>query len=293
MPTPYPIIDTHTHLYFAAFAGAHDAVLSECDAAGVVGQVQIGCDEVSCLAAKQLCEQHAGHRLTLGLHPCDVTQVGDPALHRYDGFADYQLQATTHDELWELFDHWATEWGDLVVGFGETGFDRHHRDTPELVALQAECFVAHLRLCRKHNKPVVIHTRAATDTLEVFLHEHFSGQAYRGVVHCFSEGPEFAQLVTDKFGLMIGVGGVATSPQSDLVREAIRRTPLQYILTETDAPFLVPHAARQSGVKRNHAGHITAVVDLIAQLKGLPTDEVGHQLATNAQRFYDTDFRSS
>jgi TatD DNase family protein len=106
------------------------------------------------------------------------------------------------------------------------------------------------------------------------------------VVHCFSEDAHFAQIMTEEYGFFLGIGGVATYPKSENVREAIRKTPLEFLLTETDAPFLVPQKMRKQGEKRNDASNLPEVVQLISELKGMDEVECGNILFANAKRFY-------
>lgn len=280
------IFDTHAHLYFPAFAPDLSDELVACEQAGVTHQVQIGCDEVSCLAALELANQYENFYCTLGLHPCDVDQLGikHPEYHRYAGLDDYQPQCQTSEEFFAWVEALFLKNQEKVVGFGETGFDLHHRHTPDLFQTQTEDFRTHIRLCEKYDRTLVIHTRNAPDETLAFLATE--KPTVRGIIHAFSEGPDFAREVTEKYGFYLGIGGVATYPKMEAVRAAIKITPLELLLTETDAPFLTPQKARQSGVKTNSPKYLPEVVKLIAQVKGLDPDECAERLFENAQRCF-------
>lgn len=280
------IFDTHAHLYFPAFAPNLADEVAACEQAGVTHQVQIGCDEISCLAALELANQYDNFYCTLGLHPCDVDQLGikHPEYHRYAGLDDYQPQCQTSEAFFAWVEALFLKNQEKVVGFGETGFDLHHRHTPELLKKQTEDFRAHIQLCEKYDRALVIHTRhAPAETLKFLADEK---PAIRGIIHAFSEGPDFAREVTEQYGFYLGIGGVATYPKMEMVREAIKTTPIEFLLTETDAPFLTPQRARKTGVKTNSPKYLPEVVELIAQIKDLDPAECAQQLFENAQRCF-------
>jgi len=277
-----PIFDTHAHLYFPAFAPDLDQVIRDCEDVGVTHQVQIGCDEISCLAALNLAKERPNFYCTLGLHPCDVDQVGvhNPDYHRYAGLENYEMKTKNAAEFFAWIEALFLANRDKVVGFGETGFDLHHRSTTELYEQQKSDFLAHIDLCEKYDKTLVIHSRAAaTETLALLTERQ---PKCRGIIHAFSEGPDFAETVVNDFGFYLGIGGVATYPKMEAVRAAIKITPLENLITETDAPFLTPHLARKSGVKTNSPKYLPEVTKLIAEIKAISVDECEARLFQNA-----------
>ena len=277
------IFDTHVHLYFPVFSEKLNQVVSDCEFAGVTHQLQIGCDEISCLAALNLARKYSNFYCALGLHPCDVDKIGqsDPVYHCYDGLEDYVLKTKTAEEFFIWLEELFLAHQDKVVAFGETGFDLHHRHTSELYEIQKSCFRSHLKLCEKYDKALVVHTRSAAQQTLEFLNQE--KPQCRGVIHAFSEGSAFAREVTTKHGFYLGIGGVATYPKMRQVREAIVQTPIEFLLTETDSPFLTPRNTRNSGVKSNSPQYLPEVIRLIAELKNLPLDECADQLFKNAE----------
>ncbi|MCB9809738.1 TatD family hydrolase [Candidatus Peribacteria bacterium] len=279
-----PLIDTHAHYYFRDFDADRERALARDSAAGVLASVQIGCDEVSSLAAIRLAQQHPGMYTTVGLHPCDALQVGRQP-RQYAGMEDYVPRGRDWDSLFTVFRELIERHPGTVVGVGECGFDRYHDASEALYTAQYESFRRHLALSREYELPLVIHSRASTPELEAFMKEYMRGQGDRFVVHCFSEGAAFARSVTAEPGGYIGIGGVATYQNAAAVREAIIAAPLERILTETDAPFLVPAAYKKTH-KRCESAMMDTVVELIAALKQVPLEDCAAQLVTNAQRFY-------
>ncbi len=294
--SPYPIADTHTHLYFPSFDRNQKEVIERAEKYGVKLQVQIGCDEMSSLAALKLAETHDNFYATLGLHPTDVEHLGKPAQHRISGFEGYQPQTHNVDAiLWWFEDKFQeNKNSDKIVGFGETGFDFYHNDTLELRELQADSFLGHIKLARKFERALVVHTREARDETLDFLEAnkdllvYKDGTPMRGVIHCFTEDLEFARIVTQEYGFFIGIGGIATYPKTESVREVIRNIPLEYIVTETDAPFLVPQGFKNQH-KINEPSFLTDVVELIAEQKNRPPEATAEILFHNAKRLFALD----
>ena len=281
----YPIADTHTHLYFPTFDTDREEVIAQDLSQGVDLQIQIGCDECSSLAALELAKTHPHFYCTLGVHPTDVF-IGEisPETGKITGYENHKPCGSL-EELFAFFSQLCEENPSRVVGFGETGFDLYHHGEKALT-LQKESFVRHIDLCRKYDKTLVIHSRDATNiTLETLRTQHLSSQKIRGVWHCFCEGPSLAETITSEFGFMLGIGGIATYNSSDELREAITRTPIEYLITETDAPFLTPHTARKK-YSRNESRFLTEVVELIAELKDMPVEETAEILFANAKRVF-------
>jgi len=281
------IADTHTHLYFSSFDGDQKSVIEKCRKSGVDLQIQIGCDEVSSLAALKLAQENKGFYSTLGIHPCDVKVCFDEGkLHRSSGFENYKLKAKTFDELFAMFEKLVEKHPEEIVGFGETGFDLYHENSEEIFHIQTEVFQKHVELAQKYNKTLVVHGRNSSQQMMDFFTKNIKRGSVRGVIHCFSEGPDYADFFTKFYGFFIGIGGVATYPNADNVREAIKKTPIQYIVTETDAPFLVPQSLRKTE-KRNDASFLPEVIELIADIKKMSVAETADILFENAKRLYN------
>lgn len=278
------IIDTHNHLYFPKFKGPLDQVLTDARAAGVQQQILIGIDELSCQAALNLASKYDDFKVALGLHPCDVDQLGVyDKQHQYLGLKNHQPPTINHlPEYFAWLDQLATAHADTVVGFGESGFDQFHRQSPELLKLQTQSFERHLQLCQKHNKTLIIHSRGARDaTLDFLLHSKSKIQNLKFIWHCFTEDLAAAQTVVE-LGGYLGIGGVATYPKSEALRDIITQIPLEHLLTETDAPFLTPQHARKSGTKLNSPAYLGEVIQTIAEQKKIEPEACANQLYKNA-----------
>lgn len=163
-----------------------------------------------------------------------------------------------------------------VKAIGEIGLDYYYGK--ENKELQIKVFREFLKLAEEVNLPVVIHSREATqDTIDI-LKEY----KVKGVIHCFSGSLETAREYM-KIGFSLGVGGVLTFKNSklDLV---IKDVPMEYIVLETDSPFLTPEPFRKY---KNESKYIPVIGEYLANLKGISLEEVKNITTNNARRIFD------
>jgi TatD DNase family protein len=126
-----------------------------------------------------------------------------------------------------------------------------------------------------------VHSRdAAADTMQV-MKEH-RAEEIPGVIHCYSYSKEMA-LEFIKMGYYIGVGGVVTFKNAKKLIETVEAIPLERILLETDCPYMAPEPYRG---KRNSSLLLPYVIEKIAQLKGVSTEEVERVTEENARRLF-------
>lgn len=282
------IIDTHNHLYFGHFRQNQKSYLDQAQAQGVKRQVLIGIDEASNRSVLSLAKKHSAFKATLGLHPCDVDQIGKPLSKwtQYEGFEDYAPKCQSVDHFFQDLEALYHQAPDLVVGFGETGFDQFHRQDESLLDLQIDCFYRHLELCSKYKKTLVIHSRATTNVgLEILEENKAKLNDFPVIWHCFDDSSAVAEELI-KLGAFLGIGGIATYPKSDYLRQAIKEAPIEHLITETDAPFLTPHKARKSGQKTNHPGLLPEIVTLIAEIKTISYPECENILYQNGLKAF-------
>lgn len=284
-----PIIDTHNHLYFPGFKGQLESVLEHAHSQEITKQILVGIDELSCQAALNLAQKYQDFKVTLGLHPCDVDAIGqyNQSHQQYLGLdVETRPQITTHQAYFSWLEKLANQHPHTVVGFGETGFDQFRRQSAELLKLQTKCFEAHLELCLKHNKTLVIHSRGAKNETIKFLKQHASAfKQIRFIWHCFTEDEEALETALN-LGGYIGVGGVITYPKSEDLRDTIAMAPLDTILTETDAPFLTPHQARKQH-RLNQPGFIPEIIQTITDIKKLDVKSTTTSLYQNALKAFE------
>lgn len=165
-----------------------------------------------------------------------------------------------------------------IVGIGEIGLDYSREGINK--EKQEQLFRIQLDLARKHNLPVVIHSRdAIMDTYNI-LKEYSD---LKIVLHCYSSSLEMAQEFI-KLGTKFGIGGVVTFKNGKKLQEVVSNISLDYILLETDSPYLTPEPYRGH---RNEPCNISLVAKKIAELKNIDIEEVYKKTTQNAINVYN------
>ena len=251
------IFDTHAHYDDEQFDEDRDALLCSMQEGGVGTIVNAGSDVASWEDVRALTARYPFIYGAAGVHPDDVGELNEENFMR--------LRAVLREEK--------------MVAVGEIGLDYYWDN--ESHEVQKTWFIRQLELARELEMPVIIHSReAAADTLQI-MKEHARG--LKGVIHCFSYSAEMAREYV-KMGFFIGVGGVVTFKNSRKLKEVVEETPLEYLLLETDCPYLAPVPNRG---KRNSSLNLVYVAEQIAELKQLSYDEVVEQTEKNARRLYN------
>jgi TatD DNase family protein len=241
------VIDTHAHL--DACADRPSALIRRARSAGVDRIVTVGTGIESSRSALELAGLHEEVFAVLGIDP---HQAGEAEADRVDELRDLLL----HEE---------------AVAVGETGLDyfrdRARRDR------QRKLFEAQLDVAAELGKPVVIHTRdAEADTAEVL-----SGFEGTVVMHCFSS-PGLLDTALER-GYYVSFAGNVTYPKASDLRAAAAQVPAEWILAETDSPYLAPQARRG---RPNEPANVVLTVQELARIRGVDPDELGAQIAANA-----------
>jgi len=254
------LIDSHAHLDFEDFRADLDAVVERAAAAGVVRVVAIGLWRAPGdfgNALELATTRPATFSATVGVHPHECAKVPE-----VDWMAS---EALARDPR--------------VVGVGETGLDFHYDLSPREV--QEAAFRRSLRIARAVGKPVVIHLREADEAAARVLGEEGLPEA-GGVVHCFTGDAAAARRWLD-LGLHVSVAGIATFKTAEPIRQAIRLVPHDRLLVETDSPFLAPVPLRG---KRNEPANVAHVAAKVAEVWGIPLEEVAALTTANARRLF-------
>jgi len=169
-----------------------------------------------------------------------------------------------------------------VVAIGETGLDYYYHK--EEKSWQKNRFRIHLQCALEVNKPVIVHTRdAAADTLEILREEN--AEKCGGVIHCFTETMEFAEKAI-KMGFMISFSGIITFSNADTLRATASRIPDEYLLIETDSPYLapVPHRGKQ-----NRPSLVRHVAETLAEIRGTTVEHIAEITTNNFNRLFKPD----
>jgi TatD DNase family protein len=168
---------------------------------------------------------------------------------------------------------------DKIVAIGEIGLDYYY-DMSER-EIQRFWFEQQIQLAKEVRLPIIIHSRdAAKDTMDIV--KDSKAEEVGGVVHCFSYSYELAKEYVD-MGFYIGVGGVITFNNSKKLKEVVEKIPLEFIVLETDCPYLTPVPHRG---KRNSPEYISLIAQKVAEIKSIEYDEVVSATNRNARKLY-------
>jgi TatD DNase family protein len=249
-PLPRPVVDNHCHLDIADgdWLPVEEA-LAEAAAVGVPRIVQIGCDLPGAQWAVEVAERFDTIVAGVALHPNEAPKLA----------AEGRL-----DEALEVIERLATG-SERVRAVGETGLDYFRTDEDGRPA-QHESFRRHVDLAKRLGKTLVIHDRDAHDDVLRVLDEE--GVPDRVVMHCFSGDADFARACLER-GAWLSFAGTVTFKNAEPLREALRVTPLDRVLVETDAPYLTPMPYRG----RPNASYLVPVtMRSMAQTLGVDLD---------------------
>ncbi len=250
--------DSHCHLDLPAFDADREAVWDRATGAGVCGALIPAVSPAHW--AETLHVARAGSRwVALGIHPYALQDLDDAAV------------ADALDAL----PGWLGDPDGRVVAVGECGLDGTLDPARASLDRQREVLAAHLRVAVRADLPLVLHVRGAhREALEVLGREGLPSRA--GVVHSYSGGTEHQRAYLD-LGLHLAFGGAITRPRARRPVEALKATPADRLLLETDAPD-----QPVAGVVRGEPGDLVTVIRHAAAARGVEADPLGAQTMDNA-----------
>lgn len=176
------------------------------------------------------------------------------------------------------------------VAIGETGLDYHYERKNQHRLCQKRWFRYQIKLAYKLNKPLILHIRkASSDALKMLkkYRKYLTG----GVVHCFCDDYKVAQAYID-LGLHIGIGGaLLQNENSEMLSEVVRGIPLERIVVETDAPYVLPDIADlEMGKKKNRIRNtsmiLSCIIERIAEIKGLSVPIIENTVLNNTIKLF-------
>lgn len=260
--------DSHCHLNFPEFAGHLPAIRDAMAQAQVTRALCICTTMEEFGDVHRLATTHDNFWSTVGVHP-DNEGVMEPSVQ-------------------DLLERAALP---RVVAIGETGLDYYgmqDRKGGRSIAdlqWQRERFRTHIRAARACGKPLVIHTRSASDDTLAILREEGedgAGNLAGGVFHCFTESMDVARAALD-MGYFISFSGIITFKSAHELREVVAFVPLDRMLIETDSPYLAPVPYRG---KVNNPSYVPYVAQQIAETKGVPVTTVAEASSRNFETLF-------
>lgn len=248
------LVDSHCHLGDPAFAGDRAEVAARAFAAGVGHLVVIGESRASTEVGLELATSEPRISTTAGVHPHDASS--------WTGESASWLAAQLADPR--------------VVACGEIGLDYHYDHSPR--DIQRSVFERQMALAEAAGKPVVIHAREADADVAAVLRAFPRVPA---VLHSFSSGPGLFDAGA-VLGHYVSFSGMVTF-RSWTLDDAVRATPADRLLVETDAPYLAPVPHRG---KRNEPAFVAMVAARVAEVRGEEPAALIAATGANARRVF-------
>ncbi|MCS4473871.1 TatD family hydrolase [Clostridium botulinum] len=255
----YRIFDAHAHYDDEAFDEDRSEVIKELEDFGILGVLNCGSSLDTSKTSVELSNKYNFFYAAVGVHPENAEEINEKTLNKIEALSE----------------------NEKVKAIGEIGLDYYYEENPKR-DIQIKAFKKQMELAEKLNLPVVIHDRDAhKDTLDII--KQFPN--VKGEVHCFSGSVEFAKQCVD-LGYYIGVTGVVTFKNAKKIVEVIKSVPMDRILVETDCPYMAPTPLRG---KRNRSEYIKYMIDKIAEIKEISSEEVTSQILINIKDLFNID----
>lgn len=275
------MIDTHTHLNFAAFAHDWSEVVEQSIERGVSAMIVVGTDIATSTKAVEIAQSNKALYAAVGIHP-----------HHVKGIHTTQEVDKLIAEIAKL------ALDPKVVAIGEIGIDHHEYKDSKYASsdinvatyneLQVQLFRKQLELAVRLGKPVIVHSRSARDEALQII-EAINATAHKkitGVFHCFEGSKKMVKRVIEA-GLHISFTANITFIPDRL--DVATLVPLDRLLLETDCPYMAPASMRG---ERNTPSSVTMVAAAHAASRAIDVIQVEMQTDKNARTLFQLDSHS-
>jgi TatD DNase family protein len=248
-------IDSHCHINFPELSARMPEILGKMADNQVTHALCVSVNLPEFPQVLELAEKYPHIFASVGVHP-DYEDAPEPSV----------------EDLVRMAEH------PKIVAIGETGLDYYRLEGD--LEWQRERFRTHIRASRATGKPLIIHTRSASEDTIRIMREEGAGTGAGGaggVMHCFTESLDVAQAAME-MGFYISFSGIVTFKSAKDLQVVAMAVPLDRMLIETDSPYLAPVPHRG---KVNEPGLVRHVAEFLANLKGLPLEQVAQQTTEN------------
>lgn len=252
------LIDSHAHLDDESFDNDRADVIDSLNDNGVELVLNPGSDYESSVRAVELSGKYDCIYAAVGCHPHDSKDMSVDLLEKFR-----QMAA-----------------GPKVLAIGEIGLDYYYDHSDR--ETQRKWFREQIILANELDMPYIVHDRDAhEDVMRIMKEEHKSHT--RGILHCYSGSVEMAREFI-KLGFYIALGGPVTFKKSKTPKLVAREIPLEYLLVETDSPYLTPEPNRG---KRNEPAYVKFAAAEIARIRELPFETIADETNKNFRKLFN------
>lgn len=247
------LVDTHCHV-LSQYYGDIPGVFKRAQENGIDMIIVNGIDRKSNEEVLKLVSEYDNVYGALGIHP--------------------EGAETATEEDFQFIEQHICD--DKILALGEIGLDYHYDQDKEK---QKEVFKRQLEIANKYQKPVIVHSRdSIQDTYDIL-----KTSGVKGIMHCYSGSVEMAREFC-KIGFYLGIGGISTFKNAVKLIEVIKEIPLEYIVLETDSPYLAPEPYRG---KVNEPANVSVILQRICDIKGIDKKYASEVTTRNAFRLFD------
>jgi TatD DNase family protein len=248
-------IDTHCHLNLI---DKKDEIIASFEKNNIEYVIEIGIDVENSFKNVELSNEYEKIYCSVGIHPTDSKGLTNKDFDTINVLAK----------------------NDKVVAIGEIGLDYYWKNVSK--EEQCKSFINQLNIAKENELPVVLHIREAyEDAFNVLINEGIPDKL--GVVHCFSSDWNTAKKFLN-LGFYIGIDGPITFKNNKTLIEVVKNTPIEYILPETDSPFLTPVPYRG---KKNNPTYVKYIIEKIAEIKNMNIEDTSRILLENSKRLFN------
>ncbi len=248
------MIDIHCHLEKKVYKDLNN-IIKEIFETEIEKIIVSGYNIATNAEAISLSEQYDNIYVSVGYHPSIADEVTEKDLELLEEQLSYKK----------------------VVAVGEIGLDYYWRSDNK--TQQLSLFKKQIEIANRNQKPIIVHNRQATEDIYNVL--KLSGA--KGVLHCYNDSLKMARKFI-QLGFLLGIGGIITFKNNNDIREVIKNIPIEYLVFETDSPYLTPEPYRG---KQNNPQNIKYIAKKVVEIKGLSYNEVIMKSSTNAKRLFD------
>jgi len=263
------LFDSHAHINSENYKDNREDIIKAIEASDLSYVMDVGYDLASSVLAVEHAAKYPWCYAVVGCHPHDTKTMDEMTLTMFRGLAKKSK----------------------VAAIGEIGLDYYYNHSEK--AVQQYWFRRQIQLALELFMPIVIHDRDANDDVMRILKEEGAFSKNRTeklgdakvLLHCFSGSKELANQYV-KLGATISIAGPVTYKNVRKSIEVVEEIPIEYLLVETDSPYLTPEPFRG---KQNRPDLVEYTTRKVAQIKGLTYEETAEKTCNNAKKFFSID----